>query len=206
MSDDLLRVISNGGPASAPRWIPSWARRAMTVLPVGLGLGVGVSGYVVRSSSATLELGIGAVLLAAVWFFSTKEPLLLGAIVVLGIDVAVATSGRSDTARDVAACVAGSLLYLIHSSATLSGAIRGDVLVDARVLQRWAKRNLPIACVSLAGLLAALGSRAAGDDRLILAVAAIVVGFGSLLSLWLLMLGRSRTTDRALHPPTHGVG
>jgi hypothetical protein len=205
MSEDALTVSVNGERAFTPRWIPAWVRQVITVLPVGLTVGIGVFGLLLRSSRTTLFLAIVAALLVITWFLRALEPLLIGGILLLGIEVAVATGGYSDIGRDIAACGAGSALYLIHASAMLSVTTRRVALVDVRVLRRWAGRNLPIACVSLTGLLAALGGHAAGDDRLILAAAAIVIGGGSLVSVWLFMFERPRTTDRALGRRPRGM-
>jgi len=161
-------------------------------------VGLGVFGYALRPGAAALEIGGAGVVAALVWFLSSIDVLLLAAIVLLGVDVAVTLSGHSVASRDVMALVAGSLLYLVHSSGALSVLLKSDVVVDLSVIRTWTKRTAPVACSSVAGAAAAVAGRAVGSGRLVLVVGAIVVGIASLILLWISRLSRSDSARNVL--------
>jgi hypothetical protein len=164
-----------------------------------------VFNYALRPGAAALEIGGAGVVAALVWFLSSIDVVLLGAIVLLGIDVAVTSNGHSLASRDVVALVAGSFLYLMHSSAALSVLMKGEVAVDASVIRNWTKRTAPIACSSVAGAAAAVAGRAAGSGRFVLVVGAIVVGLASLILLWISRLSHSDSPRNVQLPHARGA-
>jgi hypothetical protein len=116
------------------------------------------------------------------------------------MDVAVATSRHPATSRDVMVLFAGSILYLVHASATLSVVLKGDVSVEVSVLRNWIRRTAPITLTSVAGLLAAAAGHVGGGERETLAVGAIVIGVGSLYTLSLSRRSSSRRATRSEVP------
>jgi hypothetical protein len=176
--------VAEDGSRSTPRWAPSWVRNALRILPVALCVAIGAGGYVLRPGGGALELGGVGVLFAVTWVVSSRDPLLLCAIAFLGIDVAVTTSGHSMSERDLVAFGAGSVLYLVHASAALSAALRGQVQVDVRVLLRWLRRTMPVASTAVAGLVATSTDHLAGEERRLLVLGAVVAGIASLALIW----------------------
>jgi hypothetical protein len=174
------------GDGSMPSliWLSPVGRLAMRTLPIACCIVTGLAGYLLHPGPATLELGIVALVAAVLWFVLALEPVFLAGVVLLGVDVAVATDRHPTDVRELVAVIAGAVLYLAHASVPLSALLKRNVAIEVRVLRRWLRRTIPVACTSLAGVVAVLVGEVTGDERELLAFGAAIAAAASLALLW----------------------